>query len=126
MEPLIQHRPEAIADAFTTLLNHAMRIEGGQVLGAASHQRTDRHRGYANRFKPKTLNTRVGELPLQIPQMRDYADQHGRPFYPNALARGIRSERAVTLAIAEMYVSGVRASPRARSPGSWRNSAASK
>ena len=107
MELLIQDGPDAMADAFTTLLNHAMRIEREQVLGAASHQRTDQRRGYANGFKPKTITTRVGELPLRIPQTRGYADEHGRPFYPNALERGVRSERALTLAIAEMYVQGV-------------------
>jgi len=107
MELLIQDGPDAMAHALTTLLNRAMRIEREQVLGAASHQRTDARRGYANGFKPKTLNTRLGELPLQVPQTRDYADEHGRPFYPSALERGVRSERALTLAIAEMYVQGV-------------------
>lgn len=107
MELLIQDGPDAMADAFATLLNHAMRIEREQVLGAASHQRTDQRRGYANGFKPRTMTTRVGELPLQIPQTRDYADDQGRPFYPHALERGVRSERALTLAIAEMYVQGV-------------------
>jgi len=107
MELLIQDGPDAMAHAFTTLLNHAMRIEREQVLGAASHQRTDQRRGYANGFKPKAITTRVGELPLQIPQSRGYADEHGRPFYPSALERGVRSERALTLAIAEMYVQGV-------------------
>jgi len=42
-----------------------------------------------------------------VPQTRDYADEHGKPFYPAALQRGVRSERALTLAIAEMYVQGV-------------------
>lgn len=107
MELLIQHGSEAMADAFTTVFNHAMRIEREQVLGAASHQRTEQRRGYANGFKPKTLATRVGELPMQIPQTRDDADQHGKLSYPNALERGVRSERAVTLAIAEMDVQGV-------------------
>jgi transposase-like protein len=89
------------------MLNHAMRAEREQVLDAALHQRTDNRRGYANGYKPKTLATRVGDVPLQIPQTRDYADEHGRPFYPAALERGVRSERALTLAIAEMYVQGV-------------------
>lgn len=107
MELLIADGPDAMAAAFTTLLNHAMRIEREQVLGAASHQRTDARRGYANGYKPKTLASRLGNLPLQVPQSRDYADEHGRPFYPGALERGVRSERALTLAIAEMYVQGV-------------------
>jgi len=107
MELLIHDGPDAMAQALTTLLNHAMRCEREQVLAAAPHQRTDTRRGYANGYKPKTLATRVGELPLQVPQTRGYADEHGKPFYPNALQRGVRSERALTLAIAEMYVQGV-------------------
>lgn len=106
-ELLIQDGPQAMAQAITVLLNHAMRCEREQVLAAESHQRTDARRGYANGFKPKTLNTRVGELQLRVPQSRNYADADGKPFYPSALERGIRSERALTLAIAEMYVQGV-------------------
>jgi transposase-like protein len=106
-ELLIQNGPDAMAQALTTLLNHAMRIEREQALGAESHERTAARRGYANGYKPRTLTTRLGDLPLQVPQTRDYADEHGRPFYPSALQRGVRSERALTLAIAEMYVQGV-------------------
>jgi transposase-like protein len=46
-------------------------------------------------------------LNLQIPQTRGYHDENGQPFYPKALERGVRSERALTLAVAEMYVQGV-------------------
>ena len=58
-------------------------------------------RGQANGFKPKTVQTRIGPLELRVPQTRDGG------FYPNALERGQRSERALKLAIAEMYVQGV-------------------
>jgi hypothetical protein len=44
---------------------------------------------------------------LRIPQTCDYHDDEGRPFSPNSLDRGVRSERAMTLAVAEMYVQGV-------------------
>lgn len=107
MELLIHDGPDAMAAALTTMLNHAMRIEREQTLEAESHQRTQTRRGYANGYKPKTLNSRVGELNLFVPQTRDYADENGRPFYPSALERGVRSERALTLAVAEMYVQGV-------------------
>jgi transposase-like protein len=40
-------------------------------------------------------------LPLKVPQTRD------GQFYPQSLERGLRSERALLLAIAEMYVQGV-------------------
>jgi hypothetical protein len=42
-----------------------------------------------------------------IPQTRGYRDENGRPFYPQSLERGVRSGRAMTLAVAEMYVQGV-------------------
>ena len=52
------------------------------------------------------MRTRVGELALEIPQVRE-AGENGERFYPSALERGNRSERALKLAIAEMYVNGV-------------------
>jgi transposase-like protein len=88
-------------------MNHAMQIEREQVLKAESHQRTADRQGYANGFKPKTMNTRVGQLELRVPQTRGYRDENGRPFYPKALDRGVRSERAMILVMAEMYVQGV-------------------
>jgi len=103
----MEHGPEAMAAAFASLMNHAMQIEREQVLKAESHQRAAGRQGYANGFKPKTLNTRVGKHDLRVPQTRGYHDGNGRPFYPKALDRGVRSERAMILAMAEMYVQGV-------------------
>jgi putative transposase len=104
---LIDLGPAAIAEVFATLMNHAMQIEREQALKAESHQRSPDRQGYANGFKAKALKTRVGEVNLRIPQTRGFRDDQGRPFYPRALERGVRSERAMTIAIAEMYVQGV-------------------
>ena len=104
---LIGHGPSAMASALATLMNHAMQVEREQVLKAESHQRTGDRQGYANGFKPKTLKTRVGQVDLRIPQTRGYRDENGRPFYPRSLERGVRSEWAMILAMAEMYVRGV-------------------
>jgi hypothetical protein len=71
------------------------------VLKTESHQRTDDRQGYANGFKPKALKTRVGQVDLRIPQTRGYRDEHERPFYPRSLERGVWSERAMILAMAE-------------------------
>jgi transposase-like protein len=107
MAVLIEHGPAAMASAFAAIMNLAMQIERQQALKAESHQRTDERQGYANGFKSKTMRTRVGEVSLRIPQTRGYHDDEGRPFYPKSLERGVRSERAMTLAVAEMYVKGV-------------------
>jgi transposase-like protein len=84
------------------LLNHAMEIERAKALGAAPYERTATRAGHANGFKPKTLQTRLGEMTVAVPQVRGEIG-----FYPSALERGRRSERALTLAIAQMYVQGV-------------------
>ena len=107
MTLLIEHGPGAMANAFTIIMNLAMQIEREQTLKAESHQRTADRQGYANGFKPKTIRTRVGEVPLRIPQTRGYHDEDGRPFSPKSLERGVRSERAMILAVAEMYCRGV-------------------
>ena len=92
---------EGMAGAVQILLNEAMKLERTDYIGAEPYQRTDQRRSYANGFKSKTVNSRLGKLDLQVPQTRD------SDFYPSALERGERSERALKLAVAEMYVQGV-------------------
>lgn len=100
-ELLNRHGFEGMKEAMALLINEAMRIERQNHLGAAPFERSESRQGYANGFKPKTVNTRLGKLQLQVPQTRE------TDFYPSALEKGIRSERALKLAIAEMYVQGV-------------------
>jgi putative transposase len=90
-----------MAEAVRIMLNEAMRLERSRVIEAGPYQRTERRRGYANGFKPKTVDTRLGAITFEVPQTRNVE------FYPSALEKGIRSERALKLAIAEMYVQGV-------------------
>jgi len=92
---------DGMAEAITILVNEAMKLERAEALNAEPYERTAARRGYANGFKSKTLNSRLGKLELQVPQTR------GVEFYPSSLERGERSERALKLAVAEMYVQGV-------------------
>jgi putative transposase len=101
IQVLDEHGFDGMARAMQILINEAMKIERNEVLGAKPYQRTQERRGYANGFKPKTFHTRVGKVQLQVPQTR------GVEFYPKSLERGVRSERALKLAVAEMYVQGV-------------------
>ena len=83
------------------LLNALMLAERQAYLQAAPYQRTPQRRDQANGFKPKTLKTRLGPLELRVPQVRQ------EPFYPSVLTKGLGSERAVWVALAEMDVRGV-------------------
>lgn len=98
---LADHGFDGMAQAIETLMNEAMKLQRSEALGAGPYERTVDRRGHANGFKPKTVASRLGKLELQVPQTR------GVEFYPTVLERGERSERALKLAVAEMYVQGV-------------------
>ena len=92
---------ESIPELIRILVNEAMKHEREQHLGAKAYERTAERQGYANGYKPKRVKTRMGEIEFAVPQVRE------GNFYPAALEKGMRSERALTLALAEMYVQGV-------------------
>src|ERR1700722_765826 len=93
---------DGLAEGVRLLVDEAMRQERSHALQAQPYERTDARLGHANGFKPKTLATRIGPIQFKVPQVRGDVD-----FYPNALEKGVRSEQALKLALAEMYVQGV-------------------
>ena len=101
IEELGQSGLHHLSDLMTRLFNELMKAEREHALQAAPYERTDARRGHANGFKDKTVQTRFGKMALQVPKAR------GLAFYPQCLEKGERSERALKLAIAEMYVQGV-------------------
>jgi putative transposase len=101
VQVLAEHGFDGMAQAMELFVNECMKIERQQALGVGPYQRSEARHGRANGFKPKRLKTRIGELQLAVPQVR------GAKFYPRALERGSRSEKALRLALAEMYVQGV-------------------
>ncbi len=107
LELLSEHGLGAMAEAMQTLLNEAMKLERSEFLRASPGERTDERAGYANGIKDKALRSNVGELALRVPQVRPLPGGESLGFYPKSLERGLRSERALKLAIAEMYVQGV-------------------
>jgi putative transposase len=100
-ELLAEHGFDGLAQAVTVLLNEVMKLERSAALGAGPYERSEGRTGYANGFKPRTIHTRIGSLTVEVPQAR------GVEFYPPALEKGVRSERALKSAVAEMYVQGV-------------------
>ena len=101
MEQICEQGFDALPELIRIVLNAAMYIERQKHIGAGPYERTPERQGHANGFKPKTVATRMGKITMAIPQVRDC------DFYPSSLDKGIRSERALKLALAEMYVQGV-------------------
>ena len=83
------------------IVNAAMLEERQKYLGVAPYERDEGRQGHANGFKDNTVKTRLGDIRFLVPQVREGG------FYPEALEKGLRSERALTLTMAEMYVQGV-------------------
>ena len=101
VECIAENGFSGMADAMQILFNEAMLVERSRYLGVRPYERSEARQDYANGFKPKQVKTKLGELSLQVPQVR------GAEFYPSFLEKGARSERALKLALAEMYVQGV-------------------
>jgi transposase-like protein len=100
-QDLAEKGMESVPELLRVLINQAMQAERARYLNAGQYERTEDRKGYANGFKPKTVRTRVGEITFAVPQVREGG------FYPSALEKGLRSERALVIALAEMYVQGV-------------------
>lgn len=100
-EFFIPRRTISLNSVLEKLLNELMKIEREAFIGAGVYERSEDRKGHCNGFKDKKLITRSGEPPLKVPQTRGIA------FYLQCLERGERSERALKLALAEMYFSGV-------------------
>lgn len=83
------------------VVQQVLEAEMTAFVGADSYERTGERRGYRNGYKPRTLKTRVGELDLMIPKDRD------GQFHSELFERYQRSEKALVLAITQMYVEGV-------------------
>ena len=98
---LLDQGLDGAGEALRILVDEASRIERSHFLNAQPYERSADRLGSANGFKPKTMKTRMGELTFAVPQVREGG------FYPSALEKGSRTDQAVNLMMAEMYVQGV-------------------
>jgi len=101
VEQIADQGLDVLPDLMRIIINQSMELERQKHLKAAHYERTPERRGHANGYKAKTVKTRIGEITFDVPQVREGG------FYPGSLEKGIRSERALVLTLAEMYVQGV-------------------
>lgn len=96
-----QAPPDALRAMLAQLMQAAIQDEFHRFLGAGRWERTGERRGWRNGSQRRRLHTRVGTIELRIPK-----DREGR-FQPSLFERYQRSEKALVLALIEMYVQGV-------------------
>jgi putative transposase len=82
-------------------LQQILESEMAAHIGAEPYERTETRTGHRNGYRPRTLHSRVGTLTLLVPQ-----DREGT-FSTVLFARYQRSEKALVLALMEMYLEGV-------------------
>jgi putative transposase len=93
--------PQFLRGIVEGVLQHLLEAEITEHIGAARYERTDARTGHRNGYKPRKLKSRVGTLELLVPQ-----DREGT-FSTSLFARYQRNEKALTLALMEMYLEGV-------------------
>ena len=90
-----------LAEVVQMVLQEILEAEMTEHVGAAPYERAAGRKGHRNGHKPRALRTRVGTLNLLVPQ-----DREGT-FSTRLFARYQRNEKALCLALMEMYVEGV-------------------
>ncbi len=101
IEELQADNREGLTKVISSIMNLSMRLEQEKAIQASHYERNDDRIGHRNGYKSRKIRTRVGEIPIEIPQVR------GMEFYPGSIEKGCRSERALKMAIAQMYIQGV-------------------
>lgn len=85
------------------LANAAMILERAHHLKVGAYERGEARDGQANGFKTRGLQTSFGKLQLNVPQVRASSET----FQSSLFEKGCRTDRALKVAIAEMYLQGV-------------------
>ena len=83
---------------FTRLL---MEAEVSNQIGAERYERSESRQGYRNGYRGRSWETRVGEVPLQIPKLRSGT------YFPSFLEPRRPAEKALLAVIQSAYVAGV-------------------
>lgn len=78
-----------------------IELEAEQTIGASRYERSEDRKIYLNGHRDRIWETRVGEIPLRIPKLRE-----GTPF-PSLLEPRRRAEKALLGVVQTAYVQGV-------------------
>ena len=90
-----------LREAVRTVMQVLIDLEASQQIGAGRYERTSERQTYRNGYRPRAWETRVGEIPLQIPKLREGS------YFPSLLEPRKRSEEALLAVIQQAYVLGV-------------------
>jgi putative transposase len=101
VQEALLNNPGFLREIVERVLQELLEAEMTEHVGAAPYERAEGRTGHRNGHKPRALRTRVGTLNLLVPQDREGS------FSPRLFTRYQRNEKALVLALMEMYVEGV-------------------
>jgi transposase-like protein len=90
-----------LQEALQQLTQAVVELEAAKQIGAGHYERTPERRTYRNGHRERVWETRVGEIPLRIPKVRDGS------YFPSLLEPRRRSEKALLAVVQQAYVEGV-------------------
>lgn len=83
------------------LAQQAIELEAEEVIGAKKYERSEGRTSQRNGTRKRTLETRVGEIELEIPKLRKGT------YFPGILERRNMIEDALLTVVQEAYVQGI-------------------
>jgi putative transposase len=83
------------------LAQQAIELEAEEVIGAKKYERSETRTNQRNGTRKRTLETRVGEIELEIPKLRKGT------YFPSILERRNMIEDALLTVVQEAYVQGI-------------------
>ena len=101
VQGVLLDNPGFLREIVQRVLQEVLEAEMTEHVGAAPYERVEGRTGHRNGHKPRALRTRVGTLNLLVPQ-----DREGT-FSTRLFSRYQRNEKALVLALMEMYLEGV-------------------
>ena len=78
-----------------------IELEAEEIIGAGRYERSPNRKNHRNGHRERVWETRVGELPLRIPKLREGT------YFPSLLEPRRRAEKALLAVVQTAYVKGV-------------------
>jgi putative transposase len=92
---------DVLREGVRLLAEALMELEVSEQVGAGRYERTPERKTYRNGYRERVWETRVGQIPLRIPKLRQGS------YFPSLLEPRRRAERALVSVVQEAYVAGV-------------------
>lgn len=93
--------PDFLREAVRAMSALLMEIEVKQQIGADRYERTEERTTYRNGYRDRDWQTRVGDVPLKIPKLREGS------YFPSLLEPRRQAEQALLSVIQQAYIQGV-------------------